>query len=33
QQKFFSSKTNSAPAGKLKNVNMEDDPPLAMVIK
>nr|GEU65779.1 hypothetical protein [Tanacetum cinerariifolium] len=25
------SKTNSALAGKLKNVNMEDDPPLAMV--
>nr|GEY67379.1 hypothetical protein [Tanacetum cinerariifolium] len=24
------SKTNSAPAGKLKNVNREDDPPLAM---
>nr|GEY27159.1 hypothetical protein [Tanacetum cinerariifolium] len=24
-------KTNSAPAGKLKNVNVEDDPPLAMV--
>nr|GEU32859.1 retrovirus-related Pol polyprotein from transposon TNT 1-94 [Tanacetum cinerariifolium] len=29
----LASKTNSAPAGKLKNVNMEDDPPLAMVIK
>ncbi|GJT27293.1 hypothetical protein Tco_0907568 [Tanacetum coccineum] len=27
------SKTNSAPAGKLKNVKVEDDPPLAMVIK
>nr|GEU39320.1 hypothetical protein [Tanacetum cinerariifolium] len=27
------SKTNSAPAGKLKNVNVEDDPPLAMVMK
>ncbi|GJY18478.1 hypothetical protein Tco_0389969, partial [Tanacetum coccineum] len=27
------SKTNSAPAGKLKNVKMEDDPPLAIVIK
>nr|GEZ85815.1 hypothetical protein [Tanacetum cinerariifolium] len=27
------SKTNTAPAGKLKNVNVEDDPPLAMVIK
>nr|GEV37771.1 retrovirus-related Pol polyprotein from transposon TNT 1-94 [Tanacetum cinerariifolium] len=27
------SKTNSTPAGKLKNVNVEDDPPLAMVIK
>nr|GEX66159.1 hypothetical protein [Tanacetum cinerariifolium] len=27
------SKTNSAPAGKLKNVNVKDDPPLAMVIK
>nr|GEU53280.1 retrovirus-related Pol polyprotein from transposon TNT 1-94 [Tanacetum cinerariifolium] len=27
------SKTNSAPAGKLKNVNVEDDPPLAVVIK
>nr|GEW84733.1 hypothetical protein [Tanacetum cinerariifolium] len=27
------SKTNSAPVGKLKNVNVEDDPPLAMVIK
>nr|GEU89188.1 zf-CCHC domain-containing protein/DUF4219 domain-containing protein/UBN2 domain-containing protein [Tanacetum cinerariifolium] len=26
-------KTNSTPAGKLKNVNVEDDPPLAMVIK
>ncbi|GJR86062.1 hypothetical protein Tco_0210073 [Tanacetum coccineum] len=25
------SKTNSAPAGKLKNVKMEDDPPLAIV--
>nr|GEZ16289.1 hypothetical protein [Tanacetum cinerariifolium] len=24
------SKTNSAPAGKLKNVNVEDDPPLAV---
>nr|GEV18009.1 ribonuclease H-like domain-containing protein [Tanacetum cinerariifolium] len=24
------SKTNSAPAGKLKNVNVEDDPPFAM---
>ncbi|GJX35866.1 hypothetical protein Tco_0247423 [Tanacetum coccineum] len=27
------SKTNSAPAGKLKNVKMEDDPPLAIVMK
>ncbi|GJZ28525.1 hypothetical protein Tco_0573172 [Tanacetum coccineum] len=27
------SKTNSAPAGKLKNVKIEDDPPLAIVIK
>ncbi|GJZ70040.1 hypothetical protein Tco_0633590 [Tanacetum coccineum] len=27
------SKTNSAPAGKLKNVKMEDDPPLAIVNK
>nr|GEX49095.1 hypothetical protein [Tanacetum cinerariifolium] len=27
------SKTNSAHAGKLKNVNVEDDPPLAMVMK
>ncbi|GKC99591.1 hypothetical protein Tco_1169866 [Tanacetum coccineum] len=27
------SKTNSAIAGKLKNVKMEDDPPLAIVIK
>ncbi|GJU42341.1 retrovirus-related pol polyprotein from transposon TNT 1-94 [Tanacetum coccineum] len=27
------SKTNSAPAGKLKNVKVEDDPPLAMVMK
>ncbi|GJT78218.1 hypothetical protein Tco_1044943 [Tanacetum coccineum] len=26
------SKTNSAPAGKLKNVKMEDDPPLAIVM-
>nr|GEW64529.1 hypothetical protein [Tanacetum cinerariifolium] len=29
----FASKTNLAHAGKLKNVNVEDDPPLAMVIK
>ncbi|GJZ86887.1 retrovirus-related pol polyprotein from transposon TNT 1-94 [Tanacetum coccineum] len=28
-----SSKTNSALAGKLKNVRMEDDPPLAIVMK
>ncbi|GJU58105.1 hypothetical protein Tco_1235871 [Tanacetum coccineum] len=27
------SKTNSAPAAKLKNVKMEDDPPLAIVMK
>ncbi|GJY98105.1 hypothetical protein Tco_0515015 [Tanacetum coccineum] len=27
------SNTNSAPAGKLKNVKMEDDPPLAIVMK
>ncbi|GJU92651.1 hypothetical protein Tco_1317407, partial [Tanacetum coccineum] len=27
------SKTNSAPAGKLKNVKIEDDPPLAIVTK
>nr|GEU95758.1 retrovirus-related Pol polyprotein from transposon TNT 1-94 [Tanacetum cinerariifolium] len=27
------SKTNSVPAGKLKNVKMEDDPPLAIVMK
>ncbi|GKA52840.1 hypothetical protein Tco_0746155 [Tanacetum coccineum] len=27
------SKTNSAPAGKLKNMKMEDDPPLAIVMK
>nr|GFA92806.1 hypothetical protein [Tanacetum cinerariifolium] len=27
------SKTNSAHAGKLKNLNVEDDPPLAIVIK
>ncbi|GJX07314.1 hypothetical protein Tco_0195246 [Tanacetum coccineum] len=27
------SKTNSTPAGKLKNVKVEDDPPLAMVMK
>ncbi|GKD80624.1 hypothetical protein Tco_1347463 [Tanacetum coccineum] len=27
------SKTNSAPVGKLKNVKMEDDPPLAIVMK
>ncbi|GJS12943.1 hypothetical protein Tco_0407415 [Tanacetum coccineum] len=27
------SKTNSAPAGKLKNVKMKDDPPLAIVMK
>ncbi|GJT70344.1 hypothetical protein Tco_1029630 [Tanacetum coccineum] len=27
------SKTNSAPAGKLKNVKVEDNPPLAMVMK
>ncbi|GKA53182.1 hypothetical protein Tco_0746497 [Tanacetum coccineum] len=35
QQKVHlqSSKTNSAPAGKLKNVKMEDDPPLAIVMK
>ncbi|GJY53875.1 hypothetical protein Tco_0445539 [Tanacetum coccineum] len=26
-------KTNSAPAGKLKNVKIEDDPPLAIVMK
>ncbi|GKB93223.1 hypothetical protein Tco_0979360 [Tanacetum coccineum] len=30
---FLASKTNSAPAGKLKNVKMEDDPPLAIVMK
>ncbi|GJT50474.1 hypothetical protein Tco_0976631 [Tanacetum coccineum] len=29
----LASKTNSAPAGKLKNVKMEDDPPLAIVMK
>nr|GEU77144.1 hypothetical protein [Tanacetum cinerariifolium] len=29
----LTSTTNSAPAGKLKNVNVEDDPPLAMVMK
>ncbi|GJZ15608.1 hypothetical protein Tco_0551285 [Tanacetum coccineum] len=29
----LASKTNSAPAGKLKNVKVEDDPPLAMVMK
>ncbi|GKC45497.1 retrovirus-related pol polyprotein from transposon TNT 1-94 [Tanacetum coccineum] len=28
---FPASKTNSAPAGKLKNVKIEDDPPLAIV--
>ncbi|GJY15150.1 putative reverse transcriptase domain-containing protein [Tanacetum coccineum] len=28
---FSASKTNSAPAGKLKNVKIEDDPPLAIV--
>ncbi|GKG29898.1 hypothetical protein Tco_0419796, partial [Tanacetum coccineum] len=28
----LTSKTNSAPAGKLKNVKMEDDPPLAIVM-
>nr|GEU64431.1 hypothetical protein [Tanacetum cinerariifolium] len=28
-----SSKTNSSPVGKLKNVKMEDDPPLAIVMK
>ncbi|GJT70699.1 hypothetical protein Tco_1029985, partial [Tanacetum coccineum] len=27
------SKTNSVPAGKLKNVKIEDDPPLAIVMK
>ncbi|GKD98054.1 hypothetical protein Tco_1381951 [Tanacetum coccineum] len=27
------SKTSSTPVGKLKNVNMEDDPPLAIVMK
>ncbi|GJT70221.1 retrovirus-related pol polyprotein from transposon TNT 1-94 [Tanacetum coccineum] len=27
------SKTNSAPVGKLKNVKIEDDPPLAIIIK
>ncbi|GJW77460.1 hypothetical protein Tco_0139142, partial [Tanacetum coccineum] len=27
------SKTNSAPAGKLKNVKIKDDPPLAIVMK
>ncbi|GJS99768.1 retrovirus-related pol polyprotein from transposon TNT 1-94 [Tanacetum coccineum] len=27
------SKTNLAPAGKLKNVNLEDDPPLAIIMK
>ncbi|GKE35873.1 retrovirus-related pol polyprotein from transposon TNT 1-94 [Tanacetum coccineum] len=30
---FSASKTNSAPAGKLKNVKMEDDPLLAIVMK
>ncbi|GJR32269.1 hypothetical protein Tco_1108501 [Tanacetum coccineum] len=30
---FSASKTNSAPVGKLKNVKMEDDPPLAIVMK
>ncbi|GJU82137.1 hypothetical protein Tco_1284502 [Tanacetum coccineum] len=30
---FSASKTNSAPAGKLKNVKIEDDPPLAIVMK
>nr|GFA31591.1 hypothetical protein [Tanacetum cinerariifolium] len=30
-QNSSASKTNSAFAGKLKNVNVEDDPPLAMV--
>nr|GEW38310.1 hypothetical protein [Tanacetum cinerariifolium] len=29
----LASKTNSAPVGKLKNVKMEDDPPLAIVMK
>ncbi|GJT39286.1 hypothetical protein Tco_0939151 [Tanacetum coccineum] len=29
----LASKTNLAPAGKFKNVKMEDDPPLAIVIK
>ncbi|GJW21409.1 retrovirus-related pol polyprotein from transposon TNT 1-94 [Tanacetum coccineum] len=29
----LASKTNSAPTGKLKNVKVEDDPPLAMVMK
>ncbi|GJW98731.1 hypothetical protein Tco_0180539 [Tanacetum coccineum] len=29
----LASKTNSAPAGKFKNVKMEDDPPLAIVMK
>nr|GEX23703.1 hypothetical protein [Tanacetum cinerariifolium] len=27
---YLASKTNLAPAGKLKNINMENDPPLAM---
>ncbi|GJW05645.1 hypothetical protein Tco_1568068 [Tanacetum coccineum] len=31
--KFSASKTNLAHAGKLKNVKMEDDPPLAIVMK
>ncbi|GKE27839.1 retrovirus-related pol polyprotein from transposon TNT 1-94 [Tanacetum coccineum] len=30
---FSASKTNSAPAGKLNNVKMKDDPPLAIVMK
>ncbi|GJX35374.1 retrovirus-related pol polyprotein from transposon TNT 1-94 [Tanacetum coccineum] len=30
---FSASKTNSAPASKLKNLKMEDDPPLAIVMK
>ncbi|GJT03427.1 hypothetical protein Tco_0824596 [Tanacetum coccineum] len=29
----LASKTNSTPAGKLKNVKIEDDPPLAIVMK
>ncbi|GJT69047.1 hypothetical protein Tco_1028333 [Tanacetum coccineum] len=30
---YSASKTNSAPGGKLKNVKMKDDPPLAIVMK